>query len=67
VIADAELDAVREAYRKATVLFSWQPGDLLLLDNMQVAHGRTPYTGNRKILVAMADPSPGEAKEAQTS
>jgi amino acid adenylation domain-containing protein len=55
-ISDTELDEVREAFRKATVLFPWQHGDLLLLDNMLVAHGRTPYTGNRKILVAMADP-----------
>lgn len=55
-IPDPELDEVREAFRKATVLFPWQHGDLLLLDNMLVAHGRTPYTGNRKILVAMADP-----------
>jgi len=55
-IDDSELDKVREAIRKATVLFRWQYGDVLLLDNMLVAHGRTPYTGNRKILVAMADP-----------
>ena len=56
-IGDAELDQVREAFRKATVLFPWQQGDVLLLDNMLVAHGRTTYTGNRQILVAMADPS----------
>jgi alpha-ketoglutarate-dependent taurine dioxygenase len=56
VISDDELDQVREAFRKATVLFPWQHGDVLLLDNMLVAHGRTPYTGDRKILVAMADP-----------
>jgi alpha-ketoglutarate-dependent taurine dioxygenase len=56
VISDDELDQVREAFRKATVRFPWQHGDVLLLDNMLVAHGRTPYTGDRKILVAMADP-----------
>ena len=55
-IANWELDEVRKAFAKATVLFRWRPGDVLLLDNMLVAHGRTPYTGDRKILVAMADP-----------
>jgi len=31
-------------------------GDVLILDNMQVAHGRDPFVGPRKIIVAMADP-----------
>jgi hypothetical protein len=50
------LEEIREAYRRETVSFSWQEGDLLMLDNMLVAHGRNPYVGRRKILVAMADP-----------
>lgn len=33
----------------------WQDGDLLLIDNVLVGHGRRPYTGNRRILVAMSD------------
>ena len=47
---------LREAYEKETVVFSWQKGDLLMLDNMLVAHGRKPYAGERKILVAMGQP-----------
>jgi alpha-ketoglutarate-dependent taurine dioxygenase len=35
--------------------FSWEPYDILMLDNMRVAHGRDPFVGPRKILVAMAD------------
>jgi len=50
------LDAIREAYRMETVSFAWQEGDILMLDNMLVAHGRNPYAGRRKILVAMAEP-----------
>jgi alpha-ketoglutarate-dependent taurine dioxygenase len=52
----AIIDAVREAYRAETRTFQWQPGDLVIIDNVLVAHGRRPYTGPRKILFAMAEP-----------
>jgi alpha-ketoglutarate-dependent taurine dioxygenase len=55
-IEAALLDEIRDVYRRLTVEFSWQQGDVLLVDNMKVAHGRTPYRGARKILVAMAEP-----------
>jgi alpha-ketoglutarate-dependent taurine dioxygenase len=49
---------VRAAFADASVAFAWQRGDLLMLDNMAVAHGRRPYRGERQVLVAMADPYP---------
>jgi alpha-ketoglutarate-dependent taurine dioxygenase len=55
-IEDATLEAIREAYQAETIKFSWQPGDVLALDNMLAAHARTPYVGPRKILVGMATP-----------
>lgn len=50
------LEALRSAYRKPSVSFPWRKGDLLVLDNMLVAHAREPYRGARKILVAMSEP-----------
>jgi hypothetical protein len=46
---------VREAYRQETVTFPWQEGDILMLDNMLVAHGRSPFVGSRKIAVGMSE------------
>lgn len=47
---------IQKAYDEFTILFPWQKGDILMLDNMLVAHGRSPYIGERKILVAMGEP-----------
>jgi alpha-ketoglutarate-dependent taurine dioxygenase len=50
----ADLDAIRQLMWAESVQFPWQPGDLLMLDNILVAHGRRAYTGSRNILVAMS-------------
>lgn len=49
------LAALREAYRRETVNFPWQRGDILMLDNILAAHGRAPYEGERRILVGMTE------------
>jgi alpha-ketoglutarate-dependent taurine dioxygenase len=49
-----DLEAVRAAYRASEVASPWQPGDLLMLDNILAMHGRKPFRGERRVLVAMA-------------
>ena len=50
------LTEIRDAYRRAEVRFSWVPKDVLMVDNMLVAHGRAAFSGSRRVVVAMADP-----------
>lgn len=47
------VEAILETTDRWTVAFPWQRGDLLLVDNYLVSHGRMPFTGPRRILVAM--------------
>jgi alpha-ketoglutarate-dependent taurine dioxygenase len=57
-IAIEQLETVRTAFAEEQVAFAWQAGDILLLDNMRVAHGRRPFTGSRSVLAALLDPYP---------
>ncbi|EST33060.1 hypothetical protein N566_19675 [Streptomycetaceae bacterium MP113-05] len=52
--AGAELAAIRAAFAAEVTTFDWRRGDVLVVDNMLVAHGRAPFTGDREIRVAMA-------------
>lgn len=57
LITDSIMQEICEVYQSLEVSFSWQQGDLLLLDNILTAHARNPYVGERKLLVAMGDMS----------
>lgn len=54
-IDDETLDVVRGVLDRHTVAFPWRAGDVAMLDNMLVAHGRAPFKGPRKVRVAMAE------------
>jgi alpha-ketoglutarate-dependent taurine dioxygenase len=66
-IAPAIVEELRLAYEQEKVVFPWQYGDVLLLDNMLVAHGRNHFKGQRRILVAMGEPCSLEAAKESNS
>lgn len=54
-IEESALEQIRGAYASASKRFDWREGDILLIDNMLTSHSREPFSGPRKIAVAMAE------------
>lgn len=54
-ISDATIAKICEAYRQESVTFPWQPGNVMVIDNMLTAHGREAYQGSRNVLVGLAE------------
>ncbi len=54
-VGEDVVQLLNEVYEEHTVCEPWQTGDLLLVDNVRMAHSREPYQGPREVLVAMAD------------
>jgi alpha-ketoglutarate-dependent taurine dioxygenase len=52
-ISDKDLELIRKAYQDTIFANSWERGDLMIVNNLRVSHGRRPYTGARRVLVAM--------------
>lgn len=55
-ISADDLQIVRTAFTNASIAFPWQSGDVILLDNMQFAHGRRPFKGKRQVVAALMQP-----------
>ena len=49
------LEHLRDVYRGVLRAFNWRTNDVLLLDNILTVHGRAPFSGARRIFVAMAN------------
>lgn len=54
-IEDEVVGLIRDLYRDSACAFAWQRGDVLIVDNFLAAHGREPFSGSRRVLVAMSD------------
>ena len=54
-IEDSAMATISQLYDDLSVSFSWEKGDILMLDNMLTAHARNAFKGARKIVVAMAE------------
>src|SRR6185436_13242198 len=44
-IPEEEVLAIYPLLESVTVAFPWQAGDVMLVDNVNTAHGRNPYAG----------------------
>lgn len=49
------IQLINDIYTDLSVSFDWKKRDVLIIDNLLVAHGRRPFQGSRKILVAMSN------------
>jgi alpha-ketoglutarate-dependent taurine dioxygenase len=62
-----DLERISAAFRDEARSVPWEAGDVLLLDNMQMAHGRRPFEGARKVVAALlemySDPSVVQAAD----
>lgn len=55
-IPDGVVAHLRACYRAESTRFDWQADDVLVVDNMLASHAREPFTGPRRIAVAMSEP-----------
>ena len=54
-IPDAMVAEILRVTVATAVRFTWQRGDVLMLDNLAAGHARSPFEGDRQILVAVGD------------
>jgi hypothetical protein len=52
-IDDEDLKAATDIAYELTFDLNWQAGDVALIDNAQVMHGRRPFQGSRSVLASL--------------
>ncbi|GBF50093.1 taurine catabolism dioxygenase, TauD/TfdA family [Leptospira ryugenii] len=54
-ISTKDMKLISNLFWKHMKIFSWRTGDILMIDNYSVSHGRLPFKGPRRILVGWAN------------
>jgi alpha-ketoglutarate-dependent taurine dioxygenase len=52
-IPDSDIRIISRIIDQHTIAFPWKQDDVLVIDNLLIAHGRQPFKGPRKVVVAM--------------
>jgi alpha-ketoglutarate-dependent taurine dioxygenase len=52
-LSQHEAQQIQSLFERIERSFPWSDGDLMILDNLQVAHGRNPFSGSREVVVAL--------------
>ena len=52
-IEDAHMDAAVRISDEISADVAWQQGDVVLVDNFLVMHGRRPFQGKRRVLASL--------------
>jgi alpha-ketoglutarate-dependent taurine dioxygenase len=55
-IPEGHLEHVRDVVWKNMVFNHWKQGDVVMIDNFRISHGRQPFSGRRKIVVSWSQP-----------
>jgi hypothetical protein len=55
-VPEEVVETIDLAYRAATVREPWTTGDVLVVDNLRMAHSREAYEGDRHVAVVLGDP-----------
>ncbi len=51
---EAQVQEMEEAIKSARIFYdNWQENDVLILDNLRIAHGRLPFRGDRVVGILM--------------
>jgi len=59
-ITDEEYVGVLEIHKRYLIRTPWEAGDVVVFDNMRMAHGRDPYKGERHLAIMWGDTVPPE-------
>ena len=54
-IQDTDMHRVLDLAAQFTFDLQWQTGDMVIVDNYLVMHGRRPFTGQRKVLASLVE------------